>query len=384
MDFSLSPAQEAIRKEIAEICSDFSDEYWRELDRRGEYPEAFLQAMLDSGWLGVLIPEEYGGKGLGMTEAAVIIEEINRAGGNATSCHAQIYNIGMLLRHGSEEQRRRYLPDIAAGRTRFLSFGLTEHAAGQNTTAIETTAVRDGDHYVINGEKNWVSRLQHSDLLLVVARTTPLAEAPKKTAGMSAFIVELPADGIEVTPVETMMNMETNRVRFTDLRVPAANLIGEEGEAFTYILSGVNGDRIAAASAAIGDARWFVAKASSYACEREVFGRPIGQNQAVQFPIAQAYAATEAASLMRFHAATLFDRGQPCGPQANMAKLLASEAAWNAANVAMSTYGGYAFAKEYDVERKFREARLFLNAPGSNSLILAYIGQHVLGMPRSF
>lgn len=384
MDFSLRPAQEALRKEIAELCSDYSDEYWRGLDRRGEYPEAFLQAMLDSGWLGVLIPEEYGGKGLGITEAALIIEEINRAGGNALTCHAQIYNLGMLLRHGTEEQRQRWLPDIAAGRTRFLAFGLTEHAAGQNTTAIETIAVRDGDHYVINGEKNWVSRFQHSDLLLVVARTTPLAEAPKKTAGMSAFLVELPADGIEVTPVETMMNFETNRVRFTDLRVPVANLIGAEGEAFKYILSGVNGDRIAASSAAIGDARWFVEKATAYAREREVFERPIGQNQAIQLPIAQAYAATEAASLMRFKAASLYDRGQPCGTESNLAKLLSSEAAWSAANTAMTTYGGYAFAKEYDIERKFRETRVFLNAPGSNALILSYIGQHVLGMPRTF
>jgi acyl-CoA dehydrogenase len=369
---------------MVEICSDFSDDYWRELDRRGEYPEAFLQTMLESGWLGVLIPEEYGGKGLGITEAALVIEEISRAGGNSLTVHAQIYNVGMLLRHGTEEQRRRWLPDIAAGKSRFLAFGLTEAVAGQNTTAIETSAVRDGDSYVINGEKNWVSRFQHSDLMLVIARTTPLAEAPKKTAGMSAFLVELPTEGIEVTPVETMMNFETNRVRFTDLRVPAANLIGQEGEAFKYVLSGVNGDRIAASSAAIGDARYFVSKATAYACEREVFDRPIGQNQAIQLPIAQAHTATEAASLMRFHAASLFDRGEPCGTQANMAKFLASEAAWNAANVAMTTFGGNAFAKEYDIERKFRETRVFLNAPGSNALVLSYIGQHVLGMPRTF
>jgi len=384
VDFSLSPQQEAIRQEMVEICSDFSDDYWRELDRRGEYPEAFLQTMLESGWLGVLIPEEYGGKGLGITEAALVIEEISRAGGNSLTVHAQIYNVGMLLRHGTEEQRRRWLPDIAAGKSRFLAFGLTEAVAGQNTTAIETSAVRDGDSYVINGEKNWVSRFQHSDLMLVIARTTPLAEAPKKTAGMSAFLVELPTEGIEVTPVETMMNFETNRVRFTDLRVPAANLIGQEGEAFKYVLSGVNGDRIAASSAAIGDARYFVSKATAYACEREVFDRPIGQNQAIQLPIAQAHTATEAASLMRFHAASLFDRGEPCGTQANMAKFLASEAAWNAANVAMTTFGGNAFAKEYDIERKFRETRVFLNAPGSNALVLSYIGQHVLGMPRTF
>jgi acyl-CoA dehydrogenase len=384
MVFGLTMQQEDIRREVRELCSAFPDEYWRELDQHRRYPEEFLQAMLKSGWLGVLIPEEYGGKGMGVTEAAVVIEEMSRSGANAISCHAQIYNLGMLLRHASAEQKARYLPRIASGDLRFLAFGLTEHEAGQNTAAIETTAVRDGDTYVVNGSKNWLSRIQHSDLLLLVARTTPLAEAHHRTSGLSAFLVELPAEGIDVSPVPMMMNIETNVVRFTDLRVPAENLIGEEGAAFRYILNGVNVDRIAAASAAIGDARWLIDKASRYANERVVFDRPIGQNQGVQFPIAHSYAATEAASLMRYQAADLFDRGEPCGPESNMAKLLASEASWEAANAAMSAHGGYAFAQEYDIERKFRETRLFLNTPGANNLVLAYLGQHVLGMPRSF
>jgi acyl-CoA dehydrogenase len=384
VDFGLTKEQEAIAEEVRELCSAFPDAYWRELDQQRRYPEDFLTAMLDSGWLGVLIPEEYGGKGLGVTEAAVVIEEMSRSGANAINCHAQIYNLGMLLRHASPEMKSRYLPRIAAGELRFLAFGLTEHEAGQNTVRIETTAVRDGDSYVINGSKNWLSRIQHSDLLLLVARTTPLEEAPDRTFGLSAFLVELPADGIDVTPVPMMMNIETNVVRFTDLRVPAENLIGEEGKAFRYILNGVNVDRIAAASAAIGDARWLIDKATRYANERVVFDRPIGQNQGVQFPIAHSYAATEAASLMRYKAAHLFDRGLPCGPESNMAKLLASEASWEAANAAMSAHGGYAFAQEYDIERKFRDTRLFLNTPGANNLVLAYLGQHVLGMPRSF
>ncbi|MGH3386232.1 MAG: acyl-CoA dehydrogenase family protein [Nocardioidaceae bacterium] len=384
MDFELTDEQQRIRDSVRELCQDFPDAYWRELDKDRSYPEKFLRAMLDSGWLGVLIPAKYGGKGLGMMEAAVIIEEISRSGGNAISCHAQIYNLVMLLRHGSEAQKDAYLPRIAAGELRFLAFGLTEHEAGLNSSRIATTAVRDGDSYVINGSKNWLSRIQHSDLLLLIARTTPYERAEKRTRGLSAFLVELPADGIDVVPVPTMMNIETNEVTFHDLRVPAENLVGEEGGAFRYILSGVNGDRIAASSAAIGDARWLIDKATAYANERVVFDRPIGQNQAVQFPIAHAYAATEAASLVRYQAASRYDRGEDPGAAANVAKLLSSEASREAADAAMATHGGYAFATSYDIERKFRETRLFLNAPGSNNLILSYLGQHVLGMPRSF
>ncbi|OLT12354.1 acyl-CoA dehydrogenase [Pseudonocardia sp. CNS-139] len=374
----------AIREEVAAICARFPDEYWRGLDADRRYPEEFLQALLESGWLGVLIPREYGGKGLGITEAAVVIEEISRSGGNAATCHAQIYNTGMLVRHGSEELRKSYLPRIAAGELRLLAFALTEHDAGLDTTRIATEAVRDGDDYVVNGTKNWLSRVQHSDLMILAARTAPYEAGARRAEGLSAFLVELPADGIEARPVRTMLNLETNEVTFRDLRVPAENLIGEEGAAFRYLIHGVNGDRIAAASAAIGDSRWFLAKASRYASEREVFGRPIGQNQSIQFPLARAYAATEAASLMRFRAAELYDRGESCAAEANMAKLLASEASWDAANAAMNTFGGYGFAAEYDVERKFRETRLFVNGPGSNQLLLSYLGQHVLGMPRSF
>jgi acyl-CoA dehydrogenase len=380
----LSPDQQAIGAEVREICAQFTEDYWQDKDARREYPEEFLKALLTSGWLGVLIPKEYGGKGLGMCEASIIIEEIAKSGANAIACHAQIYNVAMLLRFGSEELKQRYLPRIAAGELRFLAFGLTEEAAGQDTTKISTTARRDGDHYVLNGRKNWLSRVQHSDLLLAIARTTPLEEAAKKTHGLSAFLVELPVEGLHVKPVPLMMNIETNEADLIDLRVPAENLVGEEGLAFRYILSGVNGDRIAAASAAIGDARWLIRHATQYANDRVVFDRPIAQNQSVQFPIAHAYAATEAASLMRYRAAEKYDRGEEPGAEANMAKLLASEAAWEAADAAMSTYGGYAFARSKGIERKFRETRLFLNAPGSNNLILSYLSQHVLGMPRSF
>lgn len=374
----------AIREEIAALCARFPDEYWRALDAERRYPEEFLQAMVESGWLSVLIPREYGGKGLGITEAAVVIEEISRSGGNATSCHAQIYNTGMLVRHGSDELKKSYLPRIAAGELRLLAFGLTEHNAGLDTTRIETEAVRDGDWYIVNGTKNWLSRIQHSDLMILAARTAPYQGGAKRAAGLSAFVVELPADGLEARPVQTMLNLETNEVTFRDLRIPAENLIGDEGKAFRYLIDSVNGDRIAAASAAIGDARWFVEKASRYASERVVFGRPIGQNQGIQFPLARAHTATAAASLMRYRAAELYDNGHRCAAEANMAKLLASEASWDAANAAVNTFGGYGFATEYDVERKFRETRLFINGPGSNQLLLSYIGQHVLGMPRSF
>jgi acyl-CoA dehydrogenase len=380
----LSSKQRAIQDEIREICGQFTEEYWQDKDTRREYPEEFLKALLASGWLGVLIPQEYGGKGLGMYEAAIIIEEIAKSGANAIACHAQIYNVAMLMRYGSEDLKQRYLPRIAAGELRFLAFGLTEEAAGQDTTKIATTARRDGDHYVLNGRKNWLSRAQHSDLMLAIARTTPLDEAPKKTFGLSAFLVELPVEGLHLKSVPAMFNIETNEAELVDVRVPAENLVGEEGSAFRYILSGVNGDRIAASSAAIGDARWLIEHATQYANERVVFDRPIALNQSVQFPIAHSYAATEAASLMRFRAAEKYDRGEEPGPESNMAKLLSSEAAWEAANAAMSTYGGYAFARSKGIERKFRETRLFLNAPGSNNLILSYLSQHVLGMPRSF
>lgn len=390
LDFDLSDEQSRIRESVRAVVAPFGDDYWRELDRDHSYPDEFFQAVLDSGWLSVLIPVEYGGKGLGITEATIVIEEIARSGANATACHAQIYNIGGLLQIGSEELKRKYLPEIAAGRKRYLSFSLTEHESGLNSTAITTRAVRDGDHYVVNGKKNWVSRLAHTDLLLVVARTTPLAESPKKTFGITAFLVEIPefdqleSMGIIADRVETMMNLETFEVEFRDLRIPAENVVGEVDQGFKYILSSVNGDRICAAAAAVGDARWSIEKAVSFANERVVFDRPIGQNQGIQFPIARAYAQIEAASLMRFQASTLYDANKDCGAAANTAKLLAAEASWNAVNATMSTYGGYAFRSDRHIERKFREARLFINAPGSENLILSHLAQHVLGLPRSF
>jgi acyl-CoA dehydrogenase len=384
MDFRLTKQQEEIRRSVREMCEQYPDEYWRELDRDRRYPEEFVEALTRSGWLSALIPEEYGGMGLGVTEAAIILEEINRSGANAGACHAQMYTMGTLLRHGSEEQKRAYLPKIAAGDLRLQAFGVTEHNAGTDTTRIETTAIRDGDDYVINGHKNWTSRARHSDLLLLLARTTPYEKLTKKTEGLSTFLVDLSTPGIEVRPSATMINYDTNEVFFRDVRVPAENLIGEEGEGFRYILDGMNVERILIASEAIGDGQWFVDRASGYATERVVFDRPIGQNQGIQFPIARAYASIEAASMVRFKAASLFDQGEKCGPEANMAKLLSSEAAWGAANAAVQTHGGYGFRQDYDVERKFRETRIFMVAPVSNNLVLSYIGQHVLGMPRSY
>jgi acyl-CoA dehydrogenase len=366
------------------MCEQYPDEYWRELDRDRRYPEEFVEALTRSGWLSALIPEEYGGMGLSVTEAAIILEEINRSGANAGACHAQMYTMGTLLRHGSEEQKRAYLPKIATGDLRLQAFGVTEHNAGTDTTRIETTAIRDGDDYVINGHKNWTSRARHSDLLLLLARTTLYEKLTKKTEGLSTLLVDLSTPGIEVRPSATMINYDTNEVFFHDVRVPAENLIGEEGEGFRYILDGMNVERILIASEAIGDGRWFVDRASGYATERVVFDRPIGQNQGIQFPIARAYASIEAASMVRFKAASLFDQGEKCGPDANMAKLLSSEAAWEAANAAVQTHGGYGFRQDYDVERKFRETRIFMVAPVSNNLVLSYIGQHVLGMPRSY
>ncbi len=384
MEFCFTEEQEEVQRSVRELCSQYPNEYWQKLDAERRYPEEFVRTLTESGWLGALIPEEYGGKGLGVTEAAIILEEINRSGANAGACHAQMYTMGTLLRHGSEAQKRAYLPKISIGELRLQAFGVTEHNAGTDTTRIETTAVRDGDQYIVNGHKSWISRARHSDLLLLLARTTPYEELSNKAQGLSTFLVDLSTPGIEVRPSSTMINYDTNEVFFTDVKVPAENLIGEEGKGFRYILDGMNVERILIASEAIGDGRWFVDRASSYATERVVFDRPIGQNQGVQFPIARAYASIEAASMMRFKAASLFDAGEKCGAEANLAKLLSSEASWEAANVAVQTYGGYGFRKDYDVERKFREPRIFMVAPVSNNLVLSYIGQHVLKMPRSY
>ena len=376
-----------LRRAVRELCQRFPDEYWREKDAASAYPEEFVKAMTDASFLAALIPEEYGGLGFGVTEASIILEEVNRSGGNAGACHAQMYTMGTLLRHGSEEQKRKYLPKIATGELRLQAFGVTEPDAGTDTTQIKTTAVRRGDRYVISGQKVFTSRVQHSDLMILLARTTPRDQVKKRSEGLSVFLVDLReaiGHGMEVQPIETMMNHETNAVFFDNLEVPAENLIGDEGQGFRYILDGMNAERILIAAECIGDGYWFIDRSTKYASERVVFGRPIGQNQGVQFPIAQAYVHLRAADLMRYDAAAKFDRGEPCGAEANMAKLLAADASWEAANVAIQTHGGYGFAKEYDIERKFRETRLYQVAPISTNLILSYIGQHVLGMPRSF
>jgi acyl-CoA dehydrogenase len=377
---------EAIRTAVRDICKDYPDPYWRELDKAEEYPDEFVRALTEAGWLAALIPEEYGGAGLGITEASIILEEINRSGANGAACHAQMYIMGTLLKHGSDEQKRRYLPGIASGELRLQAFGVTEPNAGSETTRIQTTAVREGDRYVVNGQKVWTSRVKQSDLLLLLARTTPYDELADKTRGLSVFLVDLreAGDAIEVRPLETMINHATNELFINDLVVPAENLIGEEGMGFRYIIDGWNAERILIAAEAIGDGRWFVDRAVRYANERVVFGRPIGANQGVQFPIAQAYAHVEAADAIRYKAAALFDAGRKCGAEANMAKLLASEASWEAANVCLTVHGGYGLATEYDVERKFRESRLYIVAPINNNLVLAYLGQHVLGLPRSY
>ena len=378
--------QAAIRSAVREICKGFPDAYWRETDRRGEYPEEFVRALTEAGWLAALIPEEYGGAGLSIGDASIILEEINRSGGNSAACHAQMYIMGTLLKHGSQAQKRAYLPKIASGELRLQAFGVTEPNAGSETTRIETTAVRRGDRYLVNGQKIWISRVAQSDLMLLLARTTPYDELADKTRGLSVFLVDLRAAGdrLTVRPIETMINHATNELFFDDLEIPAENLIGEEGMGFRYIIDGWNAERILIAAEAIGDGRWFIDRAVSYSSQRVVFGKPIGANQGVQFPIARAYANIEAADLVRQKAAALFDAGQKCGAEANMAKLLASEAAWEAANACMTVHGGYGLAAEYDVERKFREARLFIVAPINNNLVLAYLGQHVLGMPRSY
>jgi acyl-CoA dehydrogenase len=377
---------QAIRDGVRNLCRDFPDAYWRQLDRNEEYPSAFVDALAGAGYLAALIPEEYGGSGLGVTEAGIILEEINRSGGNAGACHAQMYVMGTLLRHASEQQKRRYLPLIARGELRLQAFAVTEPNSGSETTRIETRAVRRGDRYLVNGQKIFISRVKQSDLMLLLARTTPYEDLRDKTQGLSVFLVDLRdvKGNLQVQPLETMMNHHTNVLYFEDVEIPAENLIGEEGRGFRYIIDGWNAERILIASDAIGDGRWFIDHATAYARDRVVFGKPIGANQGVQFPIAQAYAHIESADMMRFEAARKFDAGEKCGAEANMAKLLASEASWEAANVCVNTHGGYGFARDYDVERKFRETRLYTVAPVSNNLILAFLGHNVLGLPRSY
>jgi acyl-CoA dehydrogenase len=376
-----------IREAVRDLCQQFSGEYFRKIDEARGYPETFVDALTKAGWLAALIPQDFGGSGLGLTEASVIMEEINRAGGNSGACHGQMYNMGTLLRHGSEEQKQRYLPQIARGDLRLQSMGVTEPSTGTDTTKIKTTAERRGDRYVINGQKVWISRVQHSDLMILLARTTPLAEVKKKSEGMSIFIVDLReaiGHGMTVQPILNMVNHETNELFFDNLEIPAENLIGEEGQGFKYILDGLNAERTLIAAECIGDGYWFVDKVTEYAKERIVFGRPIGQNQGVQFPIARSFINVEAASLMRFEAARRFDAHEACGAQANMAKLLAADASWEAANACLQFHGGFGFACEYDVERKFRETRLYQVAPISTNLILSYVAEHILGLPRSF
>jgi acyl-CoA dehydrogenase len=376
-----------LRQTVRRICEGFPTEYWRNLDEQRKYPTEFVQTLTKSGFLGALIPEKYGGSGLPLRAAAVILEEINAAGCTASPAHAQMYIMGTLLRHGSEEQKRRYLPPIASGELRLQAFGVTEPTTGSDTLQLKTRAVRQGDHYVVNGQKVWTSRALHSDLMLLLARTTPPEQVKKRTEGLSVFLIDLrtaKGNGVEIRPIKALINHNTTEVFIQDLRVPAENLIGEEGKGFRYILDGMNAERILVASECVGDGRWLLKKGIDYANERRVFGRPIGQNQGVQFPLAQAYAELEAADLMCRRAAALFDGGRPCGPDANMAKFLAAEATWKAADATMQTYGGFGFAQEYDIERKWREARIYRTAPISTNLVLAYVAQHVLGLPRSY
>jgi acyl-CoA dehydrogenase len=376
-----------IRQGVREVCLTFDSAYWQRLEESSGYPEAFVQALTKAGWLAALIPEEYGGAGVGLVEGSVILEEINRSGANSGACHAQMYTMGALLRHGAPEQKRAYLPQIASGALRLQSFAVTEPTSGTDTTKIKTFAEKRGDIYRVNGQKVFISRVQHSELMLLLARTTPVAQVKKKTEGLSVFLVDLRDSkerGMTVRPIRNMVNHETNELFFDNFEIPAANLVGEEGKGFSYILDGMNAERILIAAECIGDGYWFLDKARQYANQRIVFDRPIGQNQGVQFPIAQAYAHVRAADLMRYEAARLFDAGQPCGAEANLAKLLAADASWEAANVCLQTHGGFGFAVEYDVERKFRETRLYQVAPISTNLILAYLAEHTLGLPRSF
>ncbi|WP_066272033.1 acyl-CoA dehydrogenase family protein [Hydrogenophaga palleronii] len=376
-----------MREALRSLCGNYDAKYWQEVDAARGYPEAFVDALTGAGWLAAMIPTEYGGSGLGLTEASVVMEEINFSGGNSGAVHGQMYNMGTLLRHGSPEQKQQYLPSIASGKLRLQSMAVTEPTTGTDTTQLKTTAVKKGDRYVVNGQKVWISRIQHSDLMILLARTTPLSDVRKKSEGMSIFIVDLKqaiGQGMTVRPIMNMVNHETNEVFFDNLEIPVENLIGTEGQGFKYILDGLNAERTLIAAECLGDAYWFVNKARLYANERVVFNRPIGQNQGVQFPIADAYIETEAANLMRFKSCALFDAGKPCGGEANMAKYLAAKASWEAANVCLQTHGGFGFAHEYDVERKFRETRLYQVAPISTNLIYSYVAEHLLGLPRSF
>ena len=376
-----------LRAGVRALCADFPDEYFRKVDAERGYPAEFVDALTKAGWLAGLIPQEYGGSGLSLAEASVVMEEINRSGGNSGACHGQMYVMNVLVRHGSEAQRQAYLPKIAAGELRLQSMAVTEPTTGTDTTRLKTTAVRKGDRWVVNGQKVWISRVRHSDLMVLLARTTPLAEVKRKADGLSVFLVDLRAalgKGLSLRPIANMVNHETNELFFDDLELPADSLIGEEGKGFRYILDGLNAERVLIAAECIGDARWFVARAAKYAGERRVFDRPIGQNQGVQFPIAESHIETEAASLMRFRACELYDTGRPCGAEANMAKYLAAKASWEAANACIQTHGGFGFAADYDIERKFRETRLYQVAPISTNLILSYVAEHVLGLPRSY
>ena len=383
----LEDSYQDIRQGVRALCAQFPAEYHRKIDEARAYPEEFVSALTAEGWMAALIPEEYGGAGLSLTEASVIMEEINRAGGNSGACHGQMYNMNTLVHHGSPEQKARILPKLASGELRLQSMGVTEPTTGTDTTKIKTTAVKKGDRYVVNGQKGWISRVQHSDLMILLARTTPLAEVQKKSEGLSIFLVDIKqamGAGMQVKPIANMVNHETNELFFDNLEIPAENLIGQEGQGFKYILTGLNAERALIAAECIGDGYWFTDKVTDYVNTRQVFGRPIGQNQGVQFPIAQAYIDVEAANLMRYKACALFDAGRPCGAEANMAKYLAAEASWKAANACIQYHGGFGFACEYDVERKFRETRLYQVAPISTNLILSYVAEHVLGMPRSF
>ncbi len=386
-DIPTADAYQDMREALRDLCAQFDSKYWQAVDEERGYPERFVEALSQAGWLAALIPSEYGGSGLGLTEASVIMEEINRSGGNAGSCHGQMYNMGTILRHGSETQKKLYLPQIASGSLRLQSMAVTEPTTGTDTTKLKTTAVKKGDRYVVNGQKVWISRIQHSDLMVLLARTTPIDQVTKKSEGMSIFLVDIReamGKGMEVRPIRNMVNHETNEVFFDNLELPAENLIGEEGRGFKYILDGLNAERALIAAECIGDAYWCIDKARTYANDRVVFGRPIGKNQGVQFPIAQAYIETEAANLMRFKACELFDAGKLCGAEANMAKYLAAKASFEAADICLQTHGGFGFACEYDVERKFRETRLYQVAPISTNLIYSYVAEHLLGLPRSY
>lgn len=387
MAWRLTSEQEQIRLAVRELCTGFPDLYWREIDTANGYPEAFVKTLTECGWLAALIPEEYGGGGVGVLEAGIILEEVNRSGGNAAACHAQMYIMGTLLRHGSEEQKRAYLPKVASGALRLQAFGVTEPTTGSDTTQLKTTAVRKGDRYVVNGQKVFISRIEYSDLLLLLVRTTPADKVKRRSDGLSVLLVDLKkavGHGITIRPIRTMMNHNTTELFIEDLEVPLENLIGEEGSGFRHILDGMNAERILIAAECVGDGRWFVERACRYANQRVVFGRPIGKNQGIQFPIAKAHVQVEAADLMRFHASELFDAGKPCGAEANMAKLLSADASWESANTCLQTHGGFGFAQDYDVERKFRETRLYQVAPISTNMILTYIAEHVLGLPRSY